>query len=90
MTQEQVAQRAGIIQGTVSAIERDVTSAPLGPNLLRLAHALECSPAWLQTGKGPVSSSATEVTESEFATYTGGLSKEQKQVLLDVAKTLFK
>lgn len=90
MTQVELASRAGITQSTLSSIENGDTSTPLGANLLRLAAALECSPNWLQTGKGSVTIQATDTTVSELNALVGGLDDQQKATLLAVANTLFK
>ena len=52
LTQIQLSGRAGITQGSLSAIERGNTKGLKAGTILALAKALGTSPEWLQTGKG--------------------------------------
>ena len=90
LTQVQLADRAGITQPTLSAIERNQTETPYGPTLLRLAAALECSPLWLQEGKGPVTIQADAMTGTELQQLMSSLSITDQATLLAVARTIFR
>lgn len=52
LTQVELAKRANIKQASLSAIELGQTTTLKASTLMRLASALECSPLWLQTGRG--------------------------------------
>lgn len=52
LTQVQLSGRAGITQGSLSAIERGNTKGLKAGTILALAKSLGTSPQWLQTGKG--------------------------------------
>lgn len=52
-TQVELSFRAGITQGSLSAIERGHSRALKADTILSIASVLETSPEWLQTGKGP-------------------------------------
>ncbi|MEO0438583.1 MAG: helix-turn-helix transcriptional regulator [Pseudomonadota bacterium] len=50
ISQEQLAEKTGVTQSAISAlIKRDSKSSR---SLFKLASALRCDPAWLETGKG--------------------------------------
>lgn len=61
LTQDALAQLAGITQSSLSEIERGQTKYGSGPVLIRLAAALRVSPNWLSTGRG----SPTEAPRSD-------------------------
>lgn len=50
ITQQQLAQRTGMRQGEISKLEGGFVNG--SSKLVQLAHALECDPLWLATGKG--------------------------------------
>lgn len=61
LTQDQLAELAGITQSSLSEIERGQTKYGSGPVLIRLAAALHVAPNWLSTGRG----SPTEAPRSD-------------------------
>lgn len=52
LTQQQLAKRAAITQGSLSSIERGSTKGLKADTIIALAKALGTNPQWLQTGKG--------------------------------------
>jgi transcriptional regulator with XRE-family HTH domain len=64
LTQVKLAEKAGMGQSNISSIESGDNHWTRGPNLLRLAAALEVSAKWLATGLGdpqqPVGASTDE------------------------------
>jgi transcriptional regulator with XRE-family HTH domain len=52
MTQEELADKAGITRMAISKIELGMTKKPRVDNLFALAKALKVSPDWLASGKG--------------------------------------
>lgn len=54
LTQVQLAKASGVKQATISEVETGESKSPVGTNLVRLALALQVSPEWLATGKGPM------------------------------------
>lgn len=59
LTQEEVAKRAGVTQGTIGNIEADLRRNPR--ELLAIAAAVGVRPEWLRDGKGPMETAATAV-----------------------------
>ncbi|MCZ4058135.1 helix-turn-helix domain-containing protein [Pantoea sp. LMR881] len=57
LTQKQLAEQVNVSHVAISQWEKDET-LPRGENLLRLAEALGCAPAFLIDGEGPVFTSA--------------------------------
>lgn len=53
LTQVQLAGKAGVSQGSLSAIETGETVMLKAETILGLADALGTSPEWIQTGRGP-------------------------------------
>jgi transcriptional regulator with XRE-family HTH domain len=51
-SQEQLAEKAGVTQGTIGNIESGLRKQPR--QLLALAKALDVEPDWLQSGQGPM------------------------------------
>ncbi|QOD81912.1 helix-turn-helix domain-containing protein [Chromobacterium haemolyticum] len=51
-SQEQLAVRAGVGQSTIAALETDPNRATT--KLVQIAKALNVTPTWLETGKGPM------------------------------------
>lgn len=58
LTQQELAHRAGVSQGTVGNIESNARRAPR--DLLRFARVLGVSPDWLSTGAGPMKGATAE------------------------------
>ncbi len=66
LSQEQLAERIGIHQGSLSELERGRTKKGFGETIVKLATALHTNPEWLVTGKGsPTPSVQNDVDESE-------------------------
>jgi transcriptional regulator with XRE-family HTH domain len=64
LSQEQLAKRIGIKQGSLTQIETGITKAPAASTLVAMARVFEVDPAWLMTGKGTQHPVAT-LTEPE-------------------------
>lgn len=60
LTQKSVAEKISVSHVAISQWEKEET-LPRGENLLRLAEALGCAPAWLVDGDGPVFTLQTQV-----------------------------
>lgn len=60
LTQEEVAKRAGVTQGTIGNIEADIRRNPR--ELLAIAAAVGVRPEWLRDGKGPMETAASAFT----------------------------
>lgn len=67
MSQAELARRAGVRQPTVYEWEEGITKSLKGPNLLKVASALETTPEWLLTGKGAKSRNTPSVVRDEAA-----------------------
>ena len=66
LTQVALAKRAGIVQSSLSEIERGETKKGFGETIVRLARALNTSPEWLTTGVGsPAPSIHGTIEQSE-------------------------
>ncbi|MBE4575508.1 LexA family transcriptional repressor [Vibrio navarrensis] len=61
LSQAELAERIGIAQQSINKIETGVTLKPR--NIVQLAEALECDPAWLLTGKRVKSDSILNVED---------------------------
>lgn len=66
LTQVQLAEKAGVSQGTVGNAESGVRKRPR--DLLQLAAALDASPHWLESGKGTWDDRAERGTGVEMST----------------------
>jgi transcriptional regulator with XRE-family HTH domain len=53
LSQQKLAEMAGVVQPTISDYERDVTQKHRADELMRIAAVLGTTPEWLKTGKGP-------------------------------------
>lgn len=87
LTQVQLSAKAGIGQSAISSIENDETKWQRGPNLLRLALALEVDAGWLQTGAGQMSPSY-DPPERAIADIWSALTPQNRRQLLGLAGVL--
>lgn len=83
LSQEQLAKRIGIKQGSLTQIETGVTKAPAAETLIALARVFEVDPAWLMTGKGTQQPVATLTDpESELLLLFRALTSEGRAYIL--------
>ena len=85
LTQVQLAAKAGIGQSAISTIENGGTQWMQGPNLLRLAIALEVSPEWLESGHGPMNHTYSP-PDYAITDIWSALTPENRQRLLGIAR----
>jgi transcriptional regulator with XRE-family HTH domain len=73
MTQQKLADAAGIHQSSLSELERGDTKKGFGQTIVALAKALNTNPEWLTTGKGnPAAHFSSTIDGSEaLAIYQG-------------------
>lgn len=67
LSQVELARAARVAQGTISDLETGASKAPVGTNLVSIAHSLNVSPEWLATGKGQMTVTDTPSTLSAQA-----------------------
>lgn len=60
LSQEALAKKAGVSQGTIGNIESGLRKQPR--DLLKIARALQASPDWLESGRGPWQAEESNVT----------------------------
>lgn len=90
LTQTQLANKAGVSQPTVSAYENNPGMAYRAEILFKIAAALEVTPEWVKTGRGPRLLSDANSTASELLGVVSKLDKDQRDLLLSVAKSMLK
>jgi transcriptional regulator with XRE-family HTH domain len=90
LTQDQLAERAGVKQSTVSLVESGVTLWLKGSTLLRMASALGVTPDWLNTGRGELATgaSSTDARESELLDLFRALPSASQSALLSAARAI--
>lgn len=89
LTQVQVAQRAGIKQGTLSELETDKTNAPAGLTLAGLCRALETNARWVLEGKGDhVASYPRSDSEQEAMELFQAMTPEQQELWVKIGQTM--
>lgn len=85
LTQVQLAAKAGIGQSAISTIEGGGTQWMQGPNLLRMALALDVAPEWLEAGEGPMQEKHAP-PDYAITDVWSALTPENRQRLLGIAK----
>lgn len=89
MTQVQLCARAGLTQGSLSAIERGDTRALKAETLLRLARALSVNHEWLQTGREtPVQPLVLSIEETELVALFRQLPESGRDEVLRHARAI--
>jgi transcriptional regulator with XRE-family HTH domain len=87
LTQVQLAAKAGIGQSALSSIENDDTRWTRGPNLLRLASALDVDAEWLESGSGKMRHTHNP-PDHKFTDVLSALSPDNRRRLLGMAHAL--
>jgi transcriptional regulator with XRE-family HTH domain len=87
MTQAQLAKEAKIGQSAISSIEKGHTQWARGPNLLRLALALDVEPLWLENGTDTMRPSR-DVAAYVFDDLLAGLSPDNRRRLYNMGSAL--
>jgi len=89
LTQHQLAKLAGIAQSTLGDIESGATKHSYGPTAVRLAQALNVSPDWLSSGRGPmVRASGADPDESEALHIYRALPKAMREAWMASGRAL--
>lgn len=86
MTQVQLSAKAKIGQPAISSIEAGDTQWVQGPNLLRLAVALDVDPDWLQHGTHP--QVRHEIPDRYITDVWSALTPENRRRLLNISRVL--
>ncbi len=85
----ELAEASGVPASTISDLEHGRSSNSVGPNLVKLAAALQVDTGWLQTGNGlPMRKAEPRIDESEILRVYGLLSNANREALLATAKAL--
>jgi transcriptional regulator with XRE-family HTH domain len=87
LTQVQLAAKAGIGQSALSSIETGDTQWSRGPNLLRLAVALDVEAGWLESGTGPMRS-AYNPADHQFTNLLSALIPDNRRRWMAMGQAL--
>ena len=89
LTQERVAEAAGITGGAISQLESGTTNGLACENLFPIAEVLGVNPKWLATGFGPIDGrdclSPVSVLGERLARQFDSLDSDQQEVILVMA-----
>ena len=89
MSQQTLADKAGVTQSAISQAEGGATNAPAAETLLRIAAALEANPWWLVTGEGEPEGSVKDADASEMLEVFAQLKDAgQRRAILAAAKAM--
>lgn len=85
LTQDQLAKKAGITQGTLSLIESDKTETPSGRTMAALCAVLQTTPDFLVAGAGDPDSIDAAIQEHELVFLWRDLPEEGRRLVIDNA-----
>lgn len=91
LTQDQVAEKIGVRQGSYTQLETGKTKTPRSSNLAKYARLYGVDPEWLMTGKGsqhPISTLSDD--ESDLVVVYRSLSPEGRGYVLGRARAIHK
>lgn len=88
LTQVQLSKKAGIGQPAISAIEGGDTQWLRGPNLLRLANALDVDPGWIAGSTSTMRAPYPFETPSALIDIWSALDQDNRRRLINLAQSL--
>jgi transcriptional regulator with XRE-family HTH domain len=90
LTQIDLAKRSGVKQPALSGLENGTSKSISGENLAKLCRELRLTPEFLLWG-GPLNTDeSVAIAEAEAAYIIRSISKEQRDMLLTMARSLLK
>lgn len=87
-TQNELARRSGVSQPTISAYENDADKDHKVDVLFRIAGALQVSPDYLRTGKGPMDLQDLHGSMSDLVLEAQGCSEDEIGLALSIFRTI--
>lgn len=87
-SQAELARRAGVSQPTISTYETNPKTEYRAHVLFKIAAALQVSPEYLRTGRGPVNISDLKANNLELLQEIDSLPEDKKALLLSVVRSM--